>query len=182
VDDRAGRPGPLVAGAAAHALVLEARHDGGDSFLAVDRAAGEDDRVHARRSVAEAKGVCIDCAWRAATGIGDDGGAEHQADDGEAGRPLLIGADADLYVRPVEIERWPMDSGVGDEPILCAPGALSRMNGQKRSRRSRQSNASNRHTRPPLTCAKGGQSIAWHSVFVRSAAGSPGADFATPFI
>jgi hypothetical protein len=159
VDDRAGRPGALVAGAAARALVLEARHDGGDGFLAVDRAAGEDDRVHARRSVAEAKGVCIDRAWRAATGIGDDGGAEHEADYGEAGRPLLIGADADLDILPVEREGRPVNFGVGDEPVLCAPSAFRRMNGQKRSRRSRQSNASNRHTRPPLTCAKGGQSI-----------------------
>ena len=41
-----------------------------------------------------------------------------------------------------------MNSGVGDKPVLCAPGAFRRMNDQQRSRRSRQSNASNRHTRP----------------------------------
>src|SRR5271163_3041546 len=144
VDHRPGRARVVVPGAAADALVQEACRNGGDSLLAVDPAAGEDDRVPTRLGIAEAERVGIDRSRRAPAGIDDDRGAEHEADDGEPGRPFLIGADPDFDVLPVERKYRSMDVGVGDEPVLCALGGLS---DERRGRRRGQPNASNQHAR-----------------------------------
>src|SRR5262249_18859821 len=89
-------------------LLLEARRHRGDRLLAISRASGEDDRIDIRGAVAEPESIGVNRAGRAAADIDRDGGALGETDNGNAGRPRLVRADADLERRPVEGQGRPV--------------------------------------------------------------------------
>ncbi len=129
VDDRARHEGDIAKIPRADAVVLEPGRDRRDSFLAVGRAPREYDGVGEGPAVAEPQRIGVHGAGRAAAHIDHDRRLLGKPDDRETGRPLLVGADADLDRRPIECQGGTVDRRVGNEVALVG---VRRRNGPDR--------------------------------------------------